>query len=118
MNFTIKSIYANRAGYIGELDAVVEIKMDAKEWASCKKKRQLGHLYGVAISNQVYVLVNKKINAYNPTVRDTERASKGVKTIHLRYPMTKDQGEALGLNPHDYFQAIYVEGRGVLRLVV
>lgn len=62
----------------------VLVEMDSKSWAKTKKRGDLGHLYGVAISNAVYN-INRNIPASCPTVDDRKRASKGIKRITLTY---------------------------------
>jgi hypothetical protein len=98
--FEIKSVYASDHDKeflgVGFLVTVV-VEMDSKEWANARKSGNLGHLYGVEISNAVYA-INRAIPAINPTVDDTARASKGVKTIKLNYYGSNlENAEKLGL---------------------
>ena len=62
----------------------VSITCNVKDWNTCKRKGQLGSLYGIDISNAVYQMHGVK--ASNPTVSDDKRASMtGVKSIDLYY---------------------------------
>lgn len=75
----------------------VTVRMCSKEWAKARAKNQLGQLYGIDISNAVFAF-NRNIDASNPTVNDTKRASKGEKLITLTYYMRDlDKAEKLGL---------------------
>lgn len=65
--------------------ATVIAKMPIKEWQKIRKKSQLGMLYGVDISNEVYRKSDRKIKAYNPVVEDRTKAKAGIKTIELTY---------------------------------
>lgn len=83
------------SGYPFKVEVVV--KMDSKLWTSIRNKKSLGALYGIDISNAVYAL-NQSIPASNPTVKDTERAKNGLKTIYLTYYGSSfDKAEKLGL---------------------
>jgi hypothetical protein len=82
MEFKIADIFRNK--HLNT--ATVYIQMDAKLWHEVKKNRQLGYLYGVTISNEVY-RSNKDIKAYNPSVDDRKRANNGIKYITLTYPL-------------------------------
>lgn len=99
-DFTIKSLYATThdSSYGGyPFKVVATITMDSKEWSKIKRKRGLGMLYGVDISNAIHD-INSNINAYNPSVSDSKRASKGIKTITLTYyDKSFERAEALGL---------------------
>lgn len=100
--FSIKSIYAlnfdnSFGGYPWKV--VVSVTMPSKEWTDLKKKGALGQLYGIEISNYVYAL-NNNIPAHCPTVDDSQRAKKGIKTVELTYFLSSnqaDKAEALGL---------------------
>ena len=98
--FEIKSVYASDCDsnfHDKGFKVAVVVEMDSKEWAKLRKTGNLGHFYGVAISNVVYSL-NRAIPAINPTVDDTARASKGVKTIKLNYYGSNlENAEKLGL---------------------
>lgn len=75
----------------------VVVKLDSKAWTKLRTKGQLGQLYGVDISNEVYKLTNQLVPAYNPTVSDRDRAKNGIKTIRLSYYFKDhDAAEALG----------------------
>lgn len=81
MEFQIKSV--NR---ISSDTVRVVVTMDAKVWRkACKSygSMSLGCLYGVDISNAVSQ--GYGVKAWNPTVNDVERASKGIKTLILFY---------------------------------
>lgn len=70
-----------------EKDTVlVEIRLDAKEWAKMRSKGQLGQLYGIDVSNAAYRQYGVK--AHNPTVSDKARARGGIKWIDLYYTDT------------------------------
>ena len=61
----------------------VLVRMDAKAWAKYRAQSDLGHLYGVAISNAVYR--DFGVKAYCPMVGDKANARKGIKSIELTY---------------------------------
>jgi hypothetical protein len=116
MKFEIVSIYAVRAGFSGEMEAKVTIQLDSKSWIKFRDKGDLGSLY-LSVSNEVYGLMHKSIDAYRPTVNDRERASKGIKTVFLYYNMTAEQVKNLGINPFDYQTRLYTPGTAALRKV-
>jgi hypothetical protein len=81
----IRLISANDwTNYYGQATAEVTVVMPVGVFNSYKKRNDLGYLYGVVISNEVY-RTNSSIDAYCPTVSDRIRASKGLKTITLTY---------------------------------
>ena len=105
--FTIKSITASThdnsfGGYPFRVDVIV--KMETKAYKQFKNN--LGHLYGVLISNEVY-RINPAIKAHGPMVDASRRAKKGVKTIILSY-FDKDLDNAAKLG-------LIVEGQGSSR---
>src|SRR5580698_8556167 len=61
----------------------VTVKMPIKVWSAMKRRGQLGTLYGVDISNEVYR--THGVPAHNPSVDDSKRATQGIKTIKLTY---------------------------------
>lgn len=76
--------------YIGGPDhASFVVRMPAVLWAKYKRQKQLGQLYGVDISTAIG-RANPDVRAYQPTVSDRRRASKGVKLITLIYPLMAD----------------------------
>lgn len=117
MDFSITSISSVFVGYSNERDLRVYVQMDSKEWTKIKNKKQLGHLYGVAISNEVYRIMHKSVVAWNPSVDDSRRASKGIKTLVLRYPMTEKQCQALAVDMSSYSTLLYAPKTSSLRLV-
>jgi hypothetical protein len=58
----------------------VNVEMNVSVW----KAQDKGMLYGVDISNQVGQKY-PEVNAWNPSVDDSQRARKGWKTIRLTY---------------------------------
>lgn len=76
--FKIEMIYRHDADLV-----TVKVTMPAKEWLACKAKGQLGALYGVDISNQVYREFG--VQASNPIVADDMRAKGGIKVLELSY---------------------------------
>jgi hypothetical protein len=64
----------------------VRVAIPASQWHESKRKGDLGHLYGVDISNFIYHATG--VHAYYPTVDDRTRASGGVKVIELTYTDT------------------------------
>ena len=61
----------------------VIVTMSGFQWTITRDKGGLGGLYGVDISNTVYREYG--VMACNPTVKDTDRAKNGLKTIELIY---------------------------------
>jgi hypothetical protein len=51
-NFIIKSITCSE--FAGRVEFHVVVNMPAKDWLKAKAAKQLGHLYGVDISNAVH----------------------------------------------------------------
>lgn len=80
---TALTVAASNTGY--KLEAIVKIAVDAKYWSYMKRNRQLGFLYGVDVSNEVYRRSCRLIPAHNPSVDDRKRASAGIKSITLTY---------------------------------
>lgn len=112
--YTIQSICVRE--YQNQFVTKVFVNVDSKYWAKLKSKSNLGQLYGVDISNEVYRIVNKSFNTYCPSVSDDARASKGVKKIILSYTMTEAQAKALGCN--DWSTTIWTnDNRAHLRAV-
>ena len=62
------------------------VAMRAEVWRKYKKCKDLGWLYGVAISNEIH-RNHPDVRAYRPVVSDTLRARSGIKTIRLMYPL-------------------------------
>jgi len=83
--FTITQclMQSSNTGY--KVETNVTIQIDAKEFAKLKAKGHLGQLYGIDVSNEVYRLSGRAVRAHNPSVDDTRKASKGIKTISLTY---------------------------------
>lgn len=100
-NYLIKSIVlsvhdTSYGGY--PYVATVNVEVDAKYWSALKKKNQLGMLYGVDISNEVYRLSSQLIPAHNPMVDHNRNAKNGIKTISLQYHFKDhDKAEKLGM---------------------
>lgn len=61
----------------------VSIQCDAKAWSKLRDAGDLGSLYGIDVSNEVYKTYG--IKAYNPSVSHNDRARRGVKSIDLFY---------------------------------
>lgn len=82
-------------GYPYKVEA--EFIIDPKEFAKIKRHNQLGQLFGIDLSNEVYRLTNGKIPASNPSVDYSKPARKGIKTLKLTYFFRDhDTAEALG----------------------
>lgn len=69
-------------GYPYKVEAVFHI--DAKEYASIKRKGALGQLFGIDLSNDIYRL-NNNIPASNPSVDNSKPARHGIKVLRLTY---------------------------------
>ncbi|CAK9249691.1 unnamed protein product [Sphagnum jensenii] len=76
--FTIQSIYRLDSDLV-----TVKVTMNAKAWLDYRNKGQLGSLYGVDISNQVYRLSGVKASC--PIVDDHAKSKNGVKVLELTY---------------------------------
>jgi hypothetical protein len=101
VDFSIESITARSSNYLGAGDHLwnvdVLIRIPVKVWNAYRKQKDLGYLYGVAVSNAVYRL-NQNIPASHPIVNDNARASKGWKNIKLSYVLSDpNAAEKLGL---------------------
>lgn len=80
------SFGSRRTSYDGPYSKTlcVTFKMDAKLWTKYRNSGWLGSLYGIDLVN--YLSRSGIINEYAvPTVSDRDRASKGIKTIHVEY---------------------------------
>lgn len=99
-HFTIKSISVMGHDFPGNYayKAVVSVEVEAKYWKALQKAKNLGQLYGIDISNQVYALSKGLIPASHPTVSDEKNARNGIKTVVLTYYFQDhNKAEALGL---------------------
>ncbi len=77
------TVAASNTGY--KVECIVKVDVDAAFWTKAKRTGQLGALYGIDISNEVYRLSRRLVPAWNPMVDDKRRASDGVKRITLTY---------------------------------
>lgn len=92
----VRSHDSSYGGYPYVCEVIVQC--DAKEWNKLKKANDLGSLYGVDISNEVYRITDELVPAWNPSVCDRDRAKAGVKTIRLSYYFRDhNAAEKLGL---------------------
>jgi hypothetical protein len=64
----------------------VSVQVNSKYWTKLKNKGDLGSLYGVDISNEVFRTYG--VQAYNPTVSANKRCRMGFKWVHLYYTDT------------------------------
>lgn len=97
LNFRIKSIRIQTGTGRHDADCTVTVTMNSKEFSKAKKNGHLGFLYGTDISNEVYRLTNRLVQAYNPSVDDSQRSFNGIKTITLSYGVAAGGAAALGL---------------------
>lgn len=74
----------------------VSVEVPSEYWHKLRANKQLGQLYGVDISNEVY-RTNPEIRATNPIVSDRQRASKGIKHTTLEYRTVVKQKPKLRL---------------------
>lgn len=77
-------ISIQRHEWCGQIKHYVEVSMPVKTWQKYRKEKELGHLYGVQISNLVHH-ADPDVAAYCPTVDDKTNAKAGIKTIKLTY---------------------------------
>lgn len=74
--------------WCGERTVTVTFRMDAKEWKKLSSKGALGQLYNCDLSN--WLSRSGQLGFYAvPSVDDRSRASKGVKTITVRFTERK-----------------------------
>ena len=76
--FKITNVYR-----IDDQRVKVSVQVDSKYWTKLKNKGDLGSLYGVDISNEVFRTYG--VQAYNPTVSANKRCRMGFKWIQLYY---------------------------------
>lgn len=70
--------------WCGDVTVSVSFSIDAKEWKRLRDKRQLGSLYNCDLSN--YLSRKGLLRFYAvPSVNDSSRASKGVKSISVSF---------------------------------
>ena len=78
MSFKVEYIYRLSPELVS-----VKVSMPIGAWNTARALSQLGHLYGVDISNAVYR--SSGVKASMPTVDDSARAKGGIKVIELTY---------------------------------
>lgn len=87
-------------GYPYKIEA--EFVIDAKEFASIKRKNELGRLFGVDLSNEIYA-INSNIPAHNPTVNYSKPARNNRKLLKLTYFLRDhERAAALGFEQHRF----------------
>lgn len=119
--FCLKSLHCRTTtqtlgGYNWKVEAVVH--MPAKYWLDCKKKKQLGVLYGVDISNFIHRF-HRAVPAWNPTVNDTLRSKKGIKTVLLTYYVSDPkQAESMGMKVTYLRNGEFIPGFGDIQFLM
>lgn len=69
----------------------VTISIAVDYWKELQRTGQLGVLYGIDVSNEIYRR-HSDVYATNPTVSDRDRARKGFKIIRMTYMTNQAMG--------------------------